>query len=74
MLKVIDITSRYIGEIELLTTMKDPDRPKNFKPFHIGYFQDHEIPERFLERTVCILRNENGRLVIQMNGDTQKGE
>jgi len=72
MLKVIDITSRFVGEVDLLVMMKDPDNKRNSKPFHIGYFKDYEIPEKFLERQVCTLRNENNRLCIYMIGDTSK--
>lgn len=72
MLKVIDVTSRFVGEVELLVMMKDPDNKRNSKPFHIGYFMDYEIPEKFLERLVCTMRIDNGRLCVYMIGDTSR--
>lgn len=70
MIKVIDVVSRFIGTIELQTTMKHPDTG-NAVPFHIGYFKDYEIPERYLERHICVMRTENNMLIIQMLGDAE---
>lgn len=67
MLRVIDITSRFIGKVELLTWMKHPDNG-NAVPFHIGYFEDYEIPSKFLNRTVSIIKPINSNMIaIYMN-------
>lgn len=71
MITVIDLTSRFIGTVNLLTTMKHPDTG-NAVPFHIGYFRDYEIPQKFLERHVSLIRIENNMLVIQMMADADQ--
>ena len=71
MIKVIDVTSRFIGTVEIQTTMKHPDTG-NATPFHIGYFKDYEIPEKFLNRHISTMRIENNMLIIQMIGDAEQ--